>query len=809
MSDRLGLFVQAANSTLFGSRDVFIDKHNKIKLGNFIFSASTKSNTDTMKAFRESLSAKYGIFGEHSFDSTLSSRFQRKKSLRACDIKRTISNIESIKKQRFQGELFRQLDSTPEYRELNTEVRRKIRDDLERNCFKGIDLSQIKSEADVYKYAENRINKAILNADVNAVDFDNNHEVELNPDLVKDNEATGLKSMSVQMGNIQTSVEDIVKKGSLGSGMRINDSKSNPMLFEKLKTNGVEPGFIYKTDWSPKDSDSMMQDYMSQKSLDTLARLKEEDPALKAKCDSCENIRDQILHCGYLHPAVMSAVADLIIENGMSDTNSEIYKTFKEKFPTFNPNDYSYLDKDVLKKELFVAIRNTALHVNERNAMYGKSPVFKRFSERNIIKLDYNENDRIITLGKKSHGGRFMRPERVLTRSFGTVFRLATTQTSNQISVGAVTEAFANDIGRIMGVPSQDLRIVNAKYSDGHPKLMLKAKFANGYSDFENGFLKDGRLVKPDGYKFEVEKIGRYKAFFLVTADRDAIGSHGQNKGFVNGKFFAIDPGHSLEGNGRYLDIKDNLDFKDTYGVSLGSRFRNYSVFDDDTRFEKIKGALEIRRFKKSGDIEKLYESYRKTFNPDEQNISRAERTLRTSILEEIEKKYTELQENINRVLNAVDSQLKLYDDLANEGAQMQENAIETIENLEKLTSPTTWVSKNAAVPLEHLQVVPDTRIPWSAQVEGNNIVYKSQKPLSDQAKLFLNKFVAKCNLNVEYAENGIAKITVSKANAQAFFDNFSEKNIQKETHKKEAEMRELGGDGLLEAVVYKSPLLK
>ncbi|WP_074942807.1 hypothetical protein [Succinivibrio dextrinosolvens] len=87
----------------------------------------------------------------------------------------------------------------------------------------------------------------------------------------------------------------------------------------------------------------MMQDYMFQKSLDTLARLKEEEPALKAKCDKCENIRDQIMLCGYRHPAVMSAVADLIIENGMSDTNSEIYKTFKEKFPTFNPNDYSYL----------------------------------------------------------------------------------------------------------------------------------------------------------------------------------------------------------------------------------------------------------------------------------------------------------------------------------------------------------------------------------------------------------------------------------------------------------------------------------
>ena len=122
--------------------------------------------------------------------------------------------------------------------------------------------------------------------------------------------------------------------------------------------------------------------------------------------------------------------------------------------------------------------------------------------------------------------------------------------------------------------------------------------------------LKDGRAVPPtnkDGTKGpDPEPLGRFKAFFLVTADRDAVGRRGQNKGFVNGKFFAIDPGHSLEGNGKYLEISDDLSFKDTYGSSTKPRFENFSVFDDDTRAAKFKGVLEMRELQKSEGVQRV-----------------------------------------------------------------------------------------------------------------------------------------------------------------------------------------------------------
>ena len=93
---------------------------------------------------------------------------------------------------------------------------------------------------------------------------------------------------------------------------------------------------------------------------------------------------------------------------------------------------------------------------------------------------------------------------------------------------GAVSEAFANDITRMLGIPAQELTLVRGQYSDGHPKIMLEAKFADGYKDMERGYIKDGQIVPPDGE--QVENLGRYKAFFLVTADRELTAVFSEEK---------------------------------------------------------------------------------------------------------------------------------------------------------------------------------------------------------------------------------------------------------------------------------------
>jgi len=388
----------------------------------------------------------------------------------------------------------------------------------------------------------------------------------------------------------------------------------------------------------------------------------------------------------------------------------------------------------------------------------------------------------------------------------GQIYRLQTAASADSISAGAVTEALANDLTRIAGVPSQELTISRGEYSDGHPKLMLEAKFAKGYRDMEAGFIKDGRVVMPPGaYPDEKpEALGKYKAFFLLTADRDGIGKRGQNKGFINGKFFAIDPGHSLEGNGKYLDISDDFSFKDTYGSSTKPRFNNFSVFDDDTRFAKLSGLVELRETAKSGAFDRLFADYRAAFDPNEKGISDAEKNLRVKINAEIDAKEAEFKQQLNRLLKIGDSQLRLYDDLAARGPAVQEKAINTISHLEMLTSPTTWVSKKGEVALQHLEVRPETRVPWCAEVVGTDLVYHCDKPMDGSTVRLLETLAQDAGVKFEYDNWGNSRLVVPQNAAERFFAVFSEENVQKLTHPEEYKARADGVDSLKVAKDYK-----
>ena len=116
--------------------------------------------------------------------------------------------------------------------------------------------------------------------------------------------------------------------------------------------------------------------------------------------------------------------------------------------------------------------------------------------------------------------------------------------------------------------------------------------------------------------------------------------------------------------------------------------------------------------------------------DPEEPGIGPEEKALRLRIHADIRKKEDEFNDSLAKVLNAAGNQFHLYDDLAGEGPAVQQKAIETIENLEKLTSPTTWVSPKGQVPLKHLSVIPETRVPWRGHVDGDNIVYHCDQPL-------------------------------------------------------------------------------
>ena len=826
----LDTFRNVANNAVITSRDIEI--HGKganatARLGAYVFSAGKKANDATMAAFKTALEKEYGVFGTHAFDTVLGARSQMHKSLRACDVKAALSKLDSVKLMRFAGELNRQLDTNPKFRMLSPELRQEIRTAIASEPCKGVDPKTCKSQADIAHMAVKRLNDAIHDKRTG----EQGEDIALGGRKKVEQEAgarepTGLRNLKKVFDDKETSVEDRIKKGVLGSGMRVNRSDTNPVLLDKLKTNGVEPGFIFRNDWSKDDTHGFMADINSPESKKALEDLKAKNPELAKLCEG-KTLREQIMLAGRAHPAGMAAVAEFVLEEAVALAlrpehmkNHPFADLAKALQNYFAPQDLQRLDgaasdpknKAILqeaKTELFTEIRDAVMNVRPGDDFHSFSPIFKHFSDRAIVKLDYNESSKFSS-GDTASAGTFMRPERVAVgRKMGQLYRFTSRQSADTISAGAVTEALANDLTRVAGVPAQELEIVRGQYSDGHPKIMLTAKFAEGYKDLEAGMLKDGRAVPPPPNRFGIpgakpEPLGKYKAFFLLTADRDGIGKRGQNKGFVNGKFFAIDPGHSLEGNGKYLKISDDLSFKDTYGKSAKPRFNNFSVFDDDTFFSKMEGVINLRQRAEAGEFKKVFDDYRAAFNPDEPGISDAEKTLRQKICADIDKKEAEFNESLKKILDVASNNLNLYDDLDDQPPSVRQGAIETVANLEKLTSPTTWVSKKGQVALNHLEVLPESRVPWKAALKGDNIVYYCETKMSFETTDVLEGIAKSAGAIFERDALGFCRLVVPKDRAEQVFAAFSEENVQRITHPEEFIARQEGGDGLKAAKTYK-----
>ena len=247
-------FQQIANSTSFGFRDILVNtQSHTAKLGKFIFSSGKDANIASMNAFREALSRKHGVFGEHAFDTVLGARAQMQKSLRACDVKAVFSSLNTIKEKRFIGELNRQIDTDPRVQELSKDMREHLRADITKYPLEDVDLKNVKSASDLARVASERIASGIetVRSKVNlGVKMDTRvHHLgkgNIYDKQFRGNEPTGLRNLKTIFKKGETSIEDKIKSGWLGVGMRINSSSTNPVLLEKLKTNGVEPGFIYK-----------------------------------------------------------------------------------------------------------------------------------------------------------------------------------------------------------------------------------------------------------------------------------------------------------------------------------------------------------------------------------------------------------------------------------------------------------------------------------------------------------------------------------------------------------------------------------
>lgn len=726
----------AAQHTVRVSKNIHVhEADGQMEVGSASFKQTLgrdlSANQRTMAAFRSCLSERYGVFGEHAFDAVLGARADVGKTLRAKDIASVMRALsptdtgtvrQTMIAARFANEASRQAETNPRAVAANVTgaLKERLQACFENDAFFARAVRGCENQAELSRLIEGKIN-AIL--DMNelpgarrtlAVDAPPAPA----PAAGHPQVPTGLQALDGDtFGGAETSVEDRVRAGAFGAGMRVNESGVK-YVFEKLKTSGVEPGFIVRKDWTAADTQTMMTDGTD---LDQVAR----------------TVLEQRL--------------------GRPLTAQD--------------------DVRALKAQHFVAIRDAA--------MAGTGNV-RRLTERHIVKLDYNENDRRVRHGA-AHIGHFRLPVRNAIKGGafkGAFFRAFRLTTANEASAGAVAEALANDLTRAMGVPTQELSLVKGRYSDGHEKLMLVSKFAHGYRDFDGNFLQDGRLVgRQDAHGNVIEQpedIGRYKAMFLLLADRDAVGSHGQNKGIVNGHFFAIDPGHSLEGNGAALEIHDDFSFKDTQGGVFEKRFLNFSVFDDSNRSEKLKGMVAIRDAFVHGDFDNIFNAYALRFPADDPH---ADQALSQVIQTRIREMRAEFNGQYDRMMGVFGEQIDVYDHFVALTPGDDATAcrvIDAVENLERLTSPTVATSKHGEVQLRHLEVTPETRVPWKVRVAPDGAVVYSCDRLPEGRKPLLENMLQLAGVTeVEAGTDDSFTFMVPQANLPAFLGAFTEDAVR------------------------------
>lgn len=563
-------------------------------------------------------------------------------------------------------------------------------------------------------------------------------------DFVSDRNAIGLSDLGngATFDANETSVEDRTKlrqdalrKGDPIGRITINnhiDTGSSRYLFVGLKDKGVEPGFLVTKNWLPSHDQALR------------GKLEEDNPIFQAGCNFLmQKIKETML------PA----------QSGLSD--EEILDIAKEALRHFDNEDYSK------------SLPDLKLHIRS---------TLPEFTEKHVIKLDYNESDQTL-LTKK-----LRLPERVKT-SHGRFYRAWRKTTINESNRGALAESLANDITRVLGVPAQNLKLVRGSYRDGTPKLMVDSTYISGqggmpYRDFDH-FIRDGYLdkdlLKASGHSGTIRNLGKYKAAFLLLGDRDAVGSKGQNKGFVGNTFAAIDPGHSLEGS--RVNIRDDFSF--TYKVSpFTSGFKNFTVFDDAPLSEKMAGWDEIEAIVTNGGTEALFNQYLQQFGPVENDSKNS-----LNFSEDIRKMQTEFNERFGDMRETLAPRLAIYRGLKDDPLGYGPRLLNALENVEKLFSGTSPFSPSGKVRLEHLRV--ENRVAWDMirSPEGNVTLTCRNPEQAIQQTAMLDEFVKHARKHGApdfqmTMNNGTVQVTASQLDE--FIAAFTESNVR--TFKKQNE---------------------
>ena len=423
---------------------------------------------------------------------------------------------------------------------------------------------------------------------------------------------------------------------------------------------------------------------------------------------------------------------------------------------------------------------------------------FPKFQKIHFVKLDYKESDMnadLVRIPKEKSKG-------VLHRNF-------TAQTRKEANESAAQEAIANDLLRMLGVYSQKLKIISSQYSDGTPKLLLDGTFMKGpngenFSDF-SGCIVDGYLVSSEDAKMHkegklqpgqriktdqsVEDLGKFLIFMLGLADRDALGSRGDNKGRCGNTFAGIDPGHSLEVGQDSLMATNLMTFENVHsdfsfdqpgkiGDKLSKGYKNFDVFQDRPYLEKMKGIESWIALRDSGEDVALFDAYLEAFDgTGKDNEYHSELDFREKI-EAMKEAYIARRDYI---LDQVFGDRAPF--LAEDSKPYGKPALEMVDALEKLTSVTSMVSPSGVVGLEHPRVV--SRVQWDMAEDNNHVVFTTKAGVlaANKLKEFGLREPLPCGAELKSGPGGVLHLVVPKDQMIAFSEQLNETAVVQYKH--------------------------
>lgn len=572
--------------------------------------------------------------------------------------------------------------------------------------------------------------------------------------------------------------QDKAEQGTTLNGYRV--------LGDKAK--GVEPGFTALKDWHTDDD----------------ANLRQPGNALHGAAKQW--VTQQMLtgigpHRPALVQTVKAAVDMLALQGGGDTARAGLLKGMQDPqkgMLNFNMCTDKQLMDDIAEQALALLVENDSpvetAHVYDtlKQHLMETQP---KFTEKHYIKLDYYE-------ANKSISGNYTIPY-AKTKALGGIpvlgnllHKLGKSTSPREINQGAVNEKLANDLMGVLGMKTQTLDLVKSTYADGTPKVLLDSTHIQGFSDFDGEknaakgsvYIKDGVLVKnsrlptdapgefngPPQLHTGIDDLGGKKVMMLLLADRDALGSKGGNKGFVENQFFAIDPGHALEEKllSKRGDVKSDLSFDPA--SSLASKdYKNFSIFDQSTFAEKMEGVRQLQQLK--GRDSALFDEYAKAYGPEQGSDAL---NFRSQILD-TQAQYIGRRDDILKTFSS-----RLAVDNYQFGAQVdsdpalkrnyRDQTLNLLDGLEKLTSTTVGTAKGKKdgirLNIPHVQK-PEDRKAWDVHQNGDNVVFTFNGEPAEARKMFetLNDFRDKTTGQPlpAFTTDGAGAITLSVPKSQ------------------------------------------